>query len=324
MLINLSKTFEYRDGDQFLPPFNGESTIQTVEAELFLKVGEDGLPLEGLCFDRNGDLYFVDVYKDIVCKLDMLTKEIEIVYYSKGLRPAAVKIHKDGRLFICGIGNLHSTGSVIAIPPDGSGEETIIPRTAGYVVDDMVFDKKGGFYFTDLRGTPSNPIGGVYYVSSSFQEITPIVKHLAGPNGISLSSDETILWVTETNANRLHHIRLDSDGISILPNGHSIPYYFTGFHGPDSCCLDEDGNLYVAMTKQGRVLIFNRNGFPIGQILIPGRQFGQMLHSTHPAFIPNSNQLIICTSDGATGKEGKALFVSKGFANGQLGYQLSE
>jgi lactonase len=33
---------------------------------------------------------------------------------------------------------------------------------------------------------------------------------------------------------------------------------------------DADGNLYVAIYGQGRVLVFNKNGLPIGQILLPG------------------------------------------------------
>jgi lactonase len=34
---------------------------------------------------------------------------------------------------------------------------------------------------------------------------------------------------------------------------------------------DSDGNLYVAMYGQGRVLVFNKNGIPMGQVLLPGR-----------------------------------------------------
>ena len=73
--------------------------------------------------------------------------------------------------------------------------------------------------------------------------------------------------------------------MTIQPFGATIPYYFTGHEGPDSCCIDSDDNLYVAMYGQGRVLVFNKRGYPIGQILIPGRDEGHMLRSTHPQFI---------------------------------------
>src|SRR5699024_12470195 len=79
--------------------------------------------------------------------------------------------------------------------------------------------------------------------------------------------------------------------------GVSIHYHFIGHEVTDSCCIDSDDNLYVAMYGQGRVLVFNKRGYPIGQILIPGRDQGHMLRSTHPAFIPVTDQLIICSND---------------------------
>ncbi len=36
---------------------------------------------------------------------------------------------------------------------------TIVPAEAGFVVNDIVFDAKGGFYFTDFRGTSTDPKG---------------------------------------------------------------------------------------------------------------------------------------------------------------------
>ena len=63
--------------------------------------------------------------------------------------------------------------------------------------------------------------------------------------------------------------------MTIAPFGATIPYYFTGHEGPDSVCIDSDDNLYVAMYGQGRVLVFNKRGYPIGQILMPGRDEGK-------------------------------------------------
>jgi lactonase len=51
----------------------------------------------------------------------------------------------------------------------------------------LVFDAKGGFYFTDFRGVSTDPKGGVHYVSPDFRTITPVLPHLAMANGIALS-----------------------------------------------------------------------------------------------------------------------------------------
>ena len=54
----------------------------------------------------------------------------------------------------------------------------------------MVFDSKGGFYFTDFRGYSTNPKGGVYYVSPDFKTVTPVIQNISVANGVALSTDE--------------------------------------------------------------------------------------------------------------------------------------
>ena len=58
--------------------------------------------------------------------------------------------------------------------------------------------------------------------------------------------------------------------------GALIPYHFVG-RAPDSMRTDSEGNVYVAMNRQGRVLVFNPYGMPIGQILLPGREQNHFL-----------------------------------------------
>ena len=43
-------------------------------------------------------------------------------------------------------------------------EEIISDLNTEYCIDDMVFDSRRGFYFTDFRGYSTQPLGGVYYV----------------------------------------------------------------------------------------------------------------------------------------------------------------
>ena len=80
--------------------------------------------------------------------------------------------------------------------------------------------------------------------------------------------------------------------------------------------VDSDGNLYVAMYGQGRVLVFNGNGIPIGQVLLPGRRDGHNLESTSMALKPGTNELYIVTNDGAGG-EGATIFRARVFAKAQ-------
>ncbi|MGK9070551.1 SMP-30/gluconolactonase/LRE family protein, partial [Staphylococcus warneri] len=285
-------------------------------------ISDKGLQLEGLNFDRDGQLFLLDVFEGNIFKVNPDTKEVTRPFKSKKENPAAIKIHKDGRLFICYLGDFKSTGGIFATTDKGDQFEEIISElNTEYCIDDMVFDRKGGFYFTDFRGYSTHPLGGVYYVSPDFQKVTPVIQNISVANGVALSTDERVLWVTETTTNRLHRIELEEDGVTIAPFGATIPYYFTGHEGPDSCCIDSDDNLYVAMYGQGRVLVFNKKGYPIGQILIPGRDEGHMLRSTHPQFIPDTNQLIICSNDIEMGG-GSMLYTVNGFAKGHHSFQF--
>lgn len=305
-----------------VPILSHEADIQTVTAEQWLKISDEGLQLEGLCFDKDGNLLLCEVFGGTIFHVDLPEKKVTTLFQSQKQNPAAVKIHKDGRLFVCYLGDFESSGGIFAVDSEGEQEVPIVSDIdTEYCVDDLVFDSKGGFYFTDFRGYSTNPKGGVYYVSPDYKTITPVIQNLAVANGVALSTDEKTLWVTETNANRLHRIDLLDDGVTIAPFGASIPYHFTGHEGPDSCCIDSDDNLYVAMYGQGRVLVFNKKGYPIGQILIPGRDQGHMLRSTHPAFIPGTDQLIISANDIEMGGD-SWLFTAKGFAKGHQSYQF--
>ncbi|MCQ1498017.1 SMP-30/gluconolactonase/LRE family protein [Staphylococcus aureus] len=303
-------------------PIISESELQTITAEPWLEISKKGLQLEGLNFDRQGQLFLLDVFEGNIFKVNPETKEIKRPFVSHKANPAAIKIHKDGRLFICYLEDFKSTGGIFAATENGDNIQDIIEDlSTEYCIDDMVFDSKGGFYFTDFRGYSTNPLGGVYYVTPDFKTVTPIIQNISVANDIALSTDEKVLWVTETTANRLHRIALEDDGVTIQPFGATIPYYFTGHEGPDSCCIDSDDNLYVAMDGQGRVLVFNKRGYPIGQILIPSRDEGHMLRSTHPQFIPGTNQLIICSNDIEM-DGGSMLYTVNGFAKGHKSYQF--
>ncbi|MCB8881099.1 SMP-30/gluconolactonase/LRE family protein [Acidisoma cellulosilytica] len=314
----MTKGFDKTPDLRFVPIPPSEQGLQTLTAEPWFKVSDKTLQLEGLCFDRDGNLVFCDVFGGTIFRLDLASMALSEVYKAPREMPASVKVHQDGRLFVCCLGDFE-TGHIFAINPDGSGRETILE---GYVADDMVFAPDGSFYFTHFVGKSTEPTGGVYHVSADGKQVTPILERMAGPNGVALSKNNRVLWVTETNANRLHLIELNDGGTSIAHYGTCVPYHFTGFHGPDSCSIDDEDNLYVAMYSQGRVMIFNPGGYPIGQVLIPGREKGQHLRTTHPMLIPGSDDLIICTNDGA-GDQGSWLFRSKGFAQAHQSFQFS-
>ena len=290
-----------------IPP--SERALQTVVAEPWFKVSDEGWVLEGAIFDHSGNMLFCDVTNRRVLRLTP-EKRLSTVVTLDALSPGGLA-HKDGRLFIAALDIPKGIGSIVAVNPDGSEMQMIIPPEAGYMPNDLVFDAEGGFYFTDFRGTSTEPKGGVYYASPDLSTIKPVLPHLAMANGVALGPDGKVLWTTEFGRNLLHRIEL-ADATTVAPLGSAVPYHFIG-PAPDSMRADAEGNLYVAMYGQGRVLSFNRNGIPIGQMLLPGREQGHNLQSTSMAIRPGTNDLYIVTSDGAGG-QGATIFHAKSFA----------
>ena len=289
-----------------------ERGLPTVIAEPWFKVSDQPLQLEGPVFDRAGNLYFVEVFGGGVFKLTP-DKQLTTILGPNKMASAGLAIHKDGRIFIAGLGNFSNTGSIVAINPDGSGMKTIIGPDKGFSIDDLIFDAQGGLYFTDFKGSSTQPTGGLYYLSPDFKKIAVIDPNLGIANGVGLSPNGKRLYVTESAKGLLHTIDL-AGPTAIAPFGEGVAHKFSG-PLPDSLRVDGDGNVWVALYGQGRYLIFNKNGFPIGQVLLPGRDEGHFLRSTSLAFKPGTRDVHLVSND-ADGDpvQGATIFHCQGFA----------
>lgn len=298
-------TYDMKTDYRPLPP--GERFEKTVVAEKFhLVTKERPKHTEGIIFDRDGNMYFCSGYEGRVYKLNMTTLERECVYFDPDLKPVSVKLHRDGRLFISTLGTGKKDGRIVVLNPDYTWDRDI---AVGMPVDDIVFDHEGGFYFSHFVGTVYDPCGGIYYVSPHLEHMKCFIPNLCSPNGVCLSTDESIMWVTEFTAGRLLRIPMNN-----LAYG-SVVYHFTGYYGPDSVSVDEDDNVYVALFEQGRVMVFNKDGYPFGQVLMPGREEGKNLCSAHPMVRPDTKELYIATADDLT-DEGSWIMKAPAFAKG--------
>lgn len=120
-------------------PIISESELQTITAEPWLEISKKGLQLEGLNFDRQGQLFLLDVFEGNIFKINPETKEIKRPFVSHKANPAAIKIHKDGRLFVCYLGDFKSTGGIFAATENGDNLQDIIEDlSTAYCIDDMV------------------------------------------------------------------------------------------------------------------------------------------------------------------------------------------
>ncbi|MBD5627776.1 MAG: SMP-30/gluconolactonase/LRE family protein [Desulfovibrio sp.] len=294
-----------------VPP--SEQAVPLETAQEWLTVSPQNDILEGAIFDGEGNLLFCDVSRRSVLRLTP-EKALSTLVEVPGIGAGGLALHKDGRLFMAVLDLGRKVGGILAWSPKTGAFETIVPPEAGYWPNDLVFAPDGGFYFSDFRGSATDPAGGVYYVSPDFRTVTPVIPRLAQANGVALSPDGKTLWATEFAANRLHRAQLDGPA-TVSPIGSAVPYHFTG-PAPDSMRVDSQGNVYVALYGQGRVLCFNPNGIPVRQVLLPGRNEGRNLLSTSLAIDPAASELFIVTSNAA-GDEPALVFKAGSLAPGQ-------
>src|SRR5689334_21782968 len=146
------------------PPKIIETTVFATLPEKF-RPGKESNPrkrrnfLEGPSFDREGNLYCVDIPMGRVYRISP-RGEWEIVVEYDG-EPNGLKIHKDGRIFIAD----HRQGVLLLDAKAG----TVVPFLEGPSkqrfkgVNDLIFAKNGDLYFTDQGSTGlHDPTGCVY------------------------------------------------------------------------------------------------------------------------------------------------------------------
>jgi gluconolactonase len=142
--------------------------------------------------------------------------------------------------------------------------------------NDIVFDRHGGFYFTDLGKSRKRDRdhGGVYYAAADGSKIIEIVFPMLTPNGIGLSPDETTLYVAETEGGRLWAFELEEPGVvKRLPfpalNGGRFVYNEAGYHRYDSLAVDAEGNICVATLMSGAITVISPDGRLVRRVKTP-------------------------------------------------------
>ncbi|MBX3247556.1 MAG: SMP-30/gluconolactonase/LRE family protein [Myxococcales bacterium] len=172
----------------------------------------------------------------------------------------------DGRLY----GGRHADGSISVFDWDDlSAPPTPVVRTyAGARFNspnDLAFRSDGHLYFTDpdwqAPATRPQTAERAYHVTPD-GSVTPIDGAPNKPNGVTLSLDESSLFISGQNG--LRRFDLGADG-AVVGRGMNVPAVSGGLDGMG---LDCAGNLYV--TGGGRVTVLNPALERIGQLDAPG------------------------------------------------------
>jgi len=211
--------------------------------------------LEAPCFDREGNLYFVDIPFGRVFRLSP-SGGCEIVCEYDGW-PNGLQIHKDGRFFICD----YKRGLVLMDPKRGQIEAILATRNSESWkgLNDLIFAADGACYFTDQGQTGMHdPTGRVYRLRPD-GGLDLLLNTVPSPNGIVLNMKENRLFVAVTRQNAVRRCPIMTDG-SVSKVG---PYLqLSGGHGgPDGMALDQEDAILVCQLGVG-IWRFDADGMP--------------------------------------------------------------
>jgi gluconolactonase len=198
--------------------------------------------------------------------------------------PNGAAIGPDGKVYVCNNGGFvwherdgllypgeqppdYSGGRIERVDPATGTVETLYTECDGVPLrgpNDLVFDRDGGFWFTDHGKTRPHDRDrtGVFYAAADGSRIERVIFPLEGPNGVGLSPEEDALYVAETLTGRVWEWELDGPGRLRAqrrdrPDGGRLLPAPPGYLLYDSLAVDAAGRVCVATLVQGGITVID-------------------------------------------------------------------
>ena len=236
---------------------------------------------EGPIAMPDGSVILVEIMRGTLSRV-MPDGEIQVVAEPGG-GPNGAAIGPDGHCYICNNGGFewsrssrglifpgnqasdYTTGRIERINVETGVVEKLYTDCDGEPLkgpNDIVFDKEGGFWFTDhgKNRARDRDRTGVYYATVDGQHIVEAIFPMEAPNGIGLSPDENTLYVAETPTGRLWAYALATPGEIDRSQRPFMMAQIPDHHMFDSLAVDAEGNVCVATLINGGITIHSADG----------------------------------------------------------------
>lgn len=254
---------------------------------------------EGPIALANGDVLVVEIARGTLtrCRPDGSTA----VVAELGGGPNGAALGPDGKVYVCNNGGFawHTTDDGLLLPGHRPADyvggsiqrvdlatgavETLHTSCEGRPLrgpNDIVFDRHGGYYFTDLGKSTEDgrDFGAIHYVDPN-GAIHTVARPIMTPNGIGLSPDEDRLYYADTVAGRVMFWDIAEPGVVRSPVGAVYPATTVaagllanvgGAARLDSLAVDEEGNVCVATLVVGAVTAIAPDGRIRAIVPVPG------------------------------------------------------
>jgi gluconolactonase len=154
--------------------------------------------------------------------------------------------------------------------------ETVLTKVGDHLLNgpnDLVFDKNGGLWFTDMgKRRPRNIDPGAFYYLKPDGEVLVGEIGMLPTNGIGLSPDEKKVYVVETPSARVWAFDIGKPGeiVPIEPiyrGERGMPIAgLGGYQMLDSLAMEACGNICVATLINGSISVFAPDGKLVEQV----------------------------------------------------------
>ncbi|MBM86477.1 MAG: gluconolactonase [Rhodospirillaceae bacterium] len=240
--------------------------------------------LEGPAFDREGNLYVVNIPFGEIFRIS-LAGEFDVVAQYDGW-PNGLKVHKDGSLYVADYKN-----GIMRVDPISGAVETVIDHrwSEGFHgCNDLHFAANGDIYFTDQGQSGVHEATGRVYRYTTGGRLERLIANGPSPNGLVLNPQESILYIGMTRGNAAWRVPLLPDGTTTKVG---IYIQLSGGHGgPDGLAMDIEGGLLICHAGLGTVWHFDPLGEPLHRI-----RSCEGLMTTNLAFGGTDNKTIYIT-----------------------------
>ena len=256
---------------------------------------------EGICVDREGNVYVVTV----AANKPETSKGSLIVFDSKGKHLRTVSVADSSRLLL-DLRFHPQTGKLLVIDYGAAKVLTVDPKTGASSVfmtvtghkpglDGLTFDVAGNVYVTDAHQGIIWKVGKDGGVATVWVE-SPLLKPTRPPpaigaNGLYFNNKETELFVANTAQDTIVKIPVSGEPLN---TGKPEVFVNRVGGGPDGLIIDEHDNLWIACNQSNEIIVLEPTK---GRVIAKLGDFGGIDKAGAPIGFLWSNSLVFHGDD---------------------------
>jgi len=197
-----------------------------------------------------------------------------VFWTDAGCGPTSIAPYDEGFLVLC-----HMAREVVSVSTQGAEKRRWRVDDKGVRLrnpNDAYADGRGGVFFSDpgVFSIETRPHGALMHLSAS-GVLRSVVAGLHYPNGVYVDEQEGALYVGEHLRRRVLRYRIAADGslgeMEVFADLNRLTRKRGTYPeaGPDGLERGPDGDLYVCLYGEGRVLRLSRSGKIVASIALP-------------------------------------------------------